>query len=536
VRSCAAQQLVQLRVPHLLLPAFTDASPSVRLIAVDGASQLIEEIQLASESKSTAAGGFGRQAGARDLRALMMAALLQLLGDNERQIRKEAASVLQLLGDDDWTAAFPSADGPPAFSVLADSERPEVMDLLIDLLTVQEAGDRKLAAQLLGLRLEVNAAAMLRVAARDPVPEVRVQALHSLGELRDREGVAAVTTALYDKVPAVRHAALLASGKLGDISALPHVLQCMVDSDEKVQGAAAGTLHQLQGPGALEALIDVGMLSTSEFVRRGTVASLARWSDAAAVHAALKSRGIFGKPPKGQTKQRWAEVRASGCEVLGHLFHHENRPSTRGSSSDATSALQTLVDFGFKDKDEEVRLQAVLAAGKLRLCEALVHLMSLLQDSSPLIVDATISTIGSLDWTRYLKPNEKILKHGVVLKPIKGGRPRCVVLTENKRMFYIDANTLEAKDLELFAASEKSPQVLLLKRKRKKVKVQVVINSAMEWVDAVRQVAEGELKPSPSPTKAKELRPPQPASSGEIQSGVGPRLPPQQSSRLSAVL
>ena len=93
---------------------------------------------------------------------------------------------------------------------------------------------------------------MLRVAARDPVPAVRVQALHSLGELKDREGVAAVVTGLADKEPAVRHAALLASGKLGDLSTLPPVLRCMRDADEKVQGAAAATLHQLQGEGALE--------------------------------------------------------------------------------------------------------------------------------------------------------------------------------------------------------------------------------------------------------------------------------------------
>eukprot|EP00966_Prymnesium_polylepis_P183662 4256606-Prymnesium_polylepis.1 len=108
------------------------------------------------------------------------------------------------------------------------------------------------------------------------------QALHSLGELRDAEGHRAIVAALADKEPAVRHAALLASGKLGDLHALPHVLRCMSDADEKVQGAAAATLHQLQGAGALEALVTIGMPSTSEFVQRGAVASLARWRDAGA--------------------------------------------------------------------------------------------------------------------------------------------------------------------------------------------------------------------------------------------------------------
>ena len=113
------------------------------------------------------------------------------------------------------------------------------------------------------------------------------------------------------------------TGKLGDAAALPHVLRCMRDSDERCKAAAAATLHQLQGASALAALVEIGLPSESEPVQRGSVASLARWRDGASVHAALKAGGIFGKPPKGHTKQRWADVRAAGCEVLGHLFFRE---------------------------------------------------------------------------------------------------------------------------------------------------------------------------------------------------------------------
>ena len=254
------------------------------------------------------------------------------------------------------------------------------MDILVDLLTVQDADDRKIAAQLLGLRLEVHATAMLRVAARDPAPAVRAQALHSLGELRDKGGVGGVITALSDKVAAVRHAALLASGKLGDLSALPAVLQCLHDSDEKVVAAAAASLHQLQGEGALEALVEVALASVSELVQRGAVASLARWSDPAEVHAALRSGGVFGKAPKGVGRQQWAEVRAAGCEIIGHLFHCED--GAEAPPVGASSALTTLVDE-FRDRDEGIRLQAVVAAGKMRLCEALNPLMPLLQERIP---------------------------------------------------------------------------------------------------------------------------------------------------------
>lgn len=118
------------------------------------------------------------------------------------------------------------------------------------------------------------------------------------------------------------------------------------------------------------------------------------------MHAALKNGAVFGKAPRGHSKLLWAEVRAAGCEVLGHLFHYDNHEQRQEegnpghTDSDAMSALLTLIDAGFKDKDELVRLQAVIAAGKLRLCEALTHLIGLIQDSSPLVVEAVINAIG----------------------------------------------------------------------------------------------------------------------------------------------
>ena len=168
-------------------------------------------------------------------------------------------------------------------------------------------------------------------------------------------------------------------------------------------------------------------------------------------------------------------MRAAGCEVLGHIFHYETlearhdaidgakRAASRTSmAAEATSALNTLVEFCFKDKDESVRLQAVLAAGKLRLCEALGPLMPLLQDASPLIVEATISSIGLLDWSRFLNSGESVMMQGPVIKPLKSGRARCLLLTDKKRLFYVEASNLEAKDLHFGVeqTSDKTPQVM----------------------------------------------------------------------------
>ena len=67
------------------------------------------------------------------------------------------------------------------------------MDILIDLLSVQYAEDRRLAAQLLGTRrgllgdemAEASTSGLRVVAANDTESAVRVHAVHTLGELRD---------------------------------------------------------------------------------------------------------------------------------------------------------------------------------------------------------------------------------------------------------------------------------------------------------------------------------------------------------------
>lgn len=98
--------------------------------------------------------------------------------------------------------------------------------------------------------------------------------------------------------------------------------------------------------------------------------------------------------------------------------------------------------------------------------------------------------LASLDWSRFLRPGESVLKQGPVLKPIRSARARCLILTDEKRMLYVEASTLQAKNLEFFADEDRSPQVLWLKKK-KTFKVQVVIDSAADWVSAVKRAAEG---------------------------------------------
>jgi hypothetical protein len=84
---------------------------------------------------------------------------------------------------------------------------------------------------------------------------------------------------------------------------------------------------------------------------------------------------------------------------------------------------------------------------------------------------------------------------GAMIKPLKGGQPRCLLLTDAPRLFYVDAASLESKELHLHAeADPKLAHVLELRRKTNKVRAQVVLRSAAEWAAAVSQAATGSMQ------------------------------------------
>ncbi|MEC8425449.1 MAG: HEAT repeat domain-containing protein, partial [Myxococcota bacterium] len=139
-------------------------------------------------------------------------------------------------------AVFPVPDELPNSEALISNQRPEVEELLLSLLVVETAEDRRLAAQLIGVRRDVNATAGLCVAAKDKDGSVRVQAVKSLGELRDQGAADALINAMKDRSAQVRHMAVQAAGKIGSTVVVANVVELLRDSKEQVQAAAAGTL------------------------------------------------------------------------------------------------------------------------------------------------------------------------------------------------------------------------------------------------------------------------------------------------------
>ena len=70
--------------------------------------------------------------------------------------------------------------------------------MLVGLLSVERAEDRREAARLIGLRRGEEAAPNLQIAAQDHDGSVRVQAIKMLTEIGDPESLATFITALGD--------------------------------------------------------------------------------------------------------------------------------------------------------------------------------------------------------------------------------------------------------------------------------------------------------------------------------------------------
>ena len=87
IRRSAARHLVKLRAPRLLLPAFSDVSDEVRLVAVEGMQTLVLDGNaevLGRQAAADAGGGAGGPHAHVDLRHEIVQRLMGTLADNER--------------------------------------------------------------------------------------------------------------------------------------------------------------------------------------------------------------------------------------------------------------------------------------------------------------------------------------------------------------------------------------------------------------------------------------------------------------------
>jgi len=450
LRLAAAKWLVMLKAPKELLPALSDTEMDVRECGAAGMGELSLEINKYEDADPSV-----------DLRLQVVGTLMGLLADTKRPVRHASAKSLNVLGDTDWQPCFPTPDGRISFDAMRDLDRPEVEELLIELLTVENAEDRRDAAKLMGARRDVNAASSLRVAAQDRDGSVRVQAVKALGELgshanlNDEDTVRAIIEALPDRSAQVRHQAVVAAGAIGDVAAAPAVIEKLSDKVELVASAAAALLHRMQCDESLAALLRC-VLSASTPITDGAVASLSRWNAAPKVLEALIGAGAIGKSASGKVRP---EGRAAACTAVGYAYTY----ARGGDAADGAvqpdeaemAAAHTALLPMLESRDEIVRVQAVFALGRIARPHALKPLVGVLKDRAVLVADAALGAIKALDWGAFVdsQSGEKVAFTAPTLKKMHGGigplNIKQLILTSAPRLLYVDSETHKAKQCEL---------------------------------------------------------------------------------------
>jgi HEAT repeat protein len=171
-------------------------------------------------------------------------ALLDALGDPERDVRAAATRSLALLGAS--VAVEPIVEGLAAGRVQRAVGGWALMQIgapaltrLRGMLRHEDAEVRATAAELIGLIGEASDASELIGLLRDPSAEVRAKSAHALGRLGAGQAAAMLRGALGDRIFFVRAAAARALGQLGDRPSIPALVhQAQTDRFEAAQSAA----------------------------------------------------------------------------------------------------------------------------------------------------------------------------------------------------------------------------------------------------------------------------------------------------------
>lgn len=149
--------------------------------------------------------------------------------------------------------------------------------------------------------------AALAGALKDSDVEVRQQAAHSLGQMRDVAAVDALLPALQDTDVEVRQNVVFALGQLRDARAIPGLTIALKDANEEVRQRAAFALSQLRDPRAIDPLL-IAAKDANPDVRRQALFAIGQIDASRGKDAAIDA-----------LKDKDAEVRRMAAHLLGRL-------------------------------------------------------------------------------------------------------------------------------------------------------------------------------------------------------------------------
>ncbi len=149
--------------------------------------------------------------------------------------------------------------------------------------------------------------AALGGALKDTDVEVRQQAAHALGQMRDPAAADALLPALQDTDVEVRQNVVFALGQLRDVRAIPGLTVALKDANEEVRERAAFALSQLRDPRAIDPLLIAAKDSNAD-VRRQALFAISQIDAGRGKDAAIDA-----------LKDKDAEVRRMAAHLLGQL-------------------------------------------------------------------------------------------------------------------------------------------------------------------------------------------------------------------------
>lgn len=267
------------------------------------------------------------------------------------------------------------------------------------------------AAHLAELQAEVAAevaAAQAALAPAAPAPgqpgakpgAVAPQAPPARREPVDPKVVAALTGALDDSDPEVRRQALHTLGRFRDPSAIDALVKALAHSDVEMRRHAAVALGQMRDPRASKAL-QGALKDTDVKVRQHALFALARTRDAAAFD-----------PLVAALKDADPQIRQQAAFGLGQLRDARAVPALASVVGDANRDVRAQVVFALgqtrsgdavaplsgalKDSDVEIRRQAAFALGQIRDPRALDALMLAARDQDVAVRKQAFFALGQV--------------------------------------------------------------------------------------------------------------------------------------------
>ena len=115
---------------------------------------------------------------------------------------------------------------------------------------------------------------LVMIAMDDPDPDLRKAALEVLKDMDNEEVNEALLAGLEDDNQEVTDKALGIMADSDSPAILPSLEQALKDSDEKTQKIAMSTLEDISDPGAVDILIETGLLSDNKAIRKEVIDSL----------------------------------------------------------------------------------------------------------------------------------------------------------------------------------------------------------------------------------------------------------------------